>query len=107
MRYTSHRIQKGEYARVDRTWEKRLSWYPIVTEAIEHVGQIKAINRADCRQTVEDRFTADRMVRTIPRCLYIDNGKSEIDGQKLRGRIQSSSANQKKLGVILPVSLRG
>ncbi len=31
-------------------------------EAIEHIDRIKTINRADCRRTVEDRFTADRMV---------------------------------------------
>jgi glycosyltransferase involved in cell wall biosynthesis len=31
-------------------------------EAIEYVDRINSINRADCRQTVEDRFSADRMV---------------------------------------------
>jgi glycosyltransferase involved in cell wall biosynthesis len=31
-------------------------------EAIEYIDRINSINRADCRQTVEDRFTADRMV---------------------------------------------
>ena len=31
-------------------------------EAIEHVDRIEDINRADCRQTVEDRFTVGRMV---------------------------------------------
>lgn len=31
-------------------------------EAIEYVDRIEDINRADCRQTVEDRFTVDRMV---------------------------------------------
>ncbi len=31
-------------------------------EAIEHIDHINTINRADCRRTVEDRFTADRMV---------------------------------------------
>jgi glycosyltransferase involved in cell wall biosynthesis len=31
-------------------------------EAIEHVDRLNTINRADCRQTVEDRFTAARMV---------------------------------------------
>jgi glycosyltransferase involved in cell wall biosynthesis len=31
-------------------------------EAIEHIDRIETINRADCRRTVEDRFTADRMV---------------------------------------------
>ena len=31
-------------------------------EAIECVDSINTINRADCRRTVEDRFTADRMV---------------------------------------------
>jgi glycosyltransferase involved in cell wall biosynthesis len=32
-------------------------------EAIEHIDQINAINRADCRRTVEDRFTAERMAQ--------------------------------------------
>jgi len=36
-------------------------------EAVEHVVRIKDINRSDCRQTVEDRFTADSMVEK-----YID-----------------------------------
>ena len=31
-------------------------------DAIKHLDRIKTINRADCRQTVVDRFTADRMV---------------------------------------------
>ena len=31
-------------------------------EAIEYVDRTKTINRVGCRQTVEDRFTADRMV---------------------------------------------
>ena len=31
-------------------------------EAIAHVTRIKEIDRAQCRQTVEERFTADRMV---------------------------------------------
>jgi glycosyltransferase involved in cell wall biosynthesis len=31
-------------------------------EAIEHVDRLRTIKRAGCRQTVEDRFTADRMV---------------------------------------------
>jgi glycosyltransferase involved in cell wall biosynthesis len=32
-------------------------------EAIEYIDQIKDINREDCRRTVEDRFTADRMAQ--------------------------------------------
>jgi glycosyltransferase involved in cell wall biosynthesis len=36
-------------------------------EAVEHVARIKNIDRLDCRQTVEDRFTVDRMVEK-----YID-----------------------------------
>jgi len=36
-------------------------------EAGEHIVRIKDINRSDCRQTVEDRFTADSMVEK-----YID-----------------------------------
>ena len=31
-------------------------------EAIEHVARIKDVDRSDCRRTVEDRFTVDRMV---------------------------------------------
>lgn len=31
-------------------------------EAVEYVDRIKTLKRADCRQTVEERFTADRMV---------------------------------------------
>jgi glycosyltransferase involved in cell wall biosynthesis len=31
-------------------------------DALEHLDCIKAINRADCRQSVVDRFTVDRMV---------------------------------------------
>jgi glycosyltransferase involved in cell wall biosynthesis len=31
-------------------------------DAIEHLDRIKTINRVDCRQTVVDRFTVDRMV---------------------------------------------
>jgi glycosyltransferase involved in cell wall biosynthesis len=31
-------------------------------EAVEHVARIKDIDRSDCRRTVEDRFTVDRMV---------------------------------------------
>jgi glycosyltransferase involved in cell wall biosynthesis len=31
-------------------------------EAIEHIARIKEIQRLDCRRTVEDHFTADRMV---------------------------------------------
>jgi glycosyltransferase involved in cell wall biosynthesis len=36
-------------------------------EAIQHVARIKTIDRLDCRQTVEDRFTVDKMVEK-----YID-----------------------------------
>jgi len=36
-------------------------------EAVEHVARIKNIDRLDCRQTVEDRFTVDSMVEK-----YID-----------------------------------
>jgi glycosyltransferase involved in cell wall biosynthesis len=36
-------------------------------EAVEHIVKIRDINRSDCRQTVEDRFTADSMVKK-----YID-----------------------------------
>jgi glycosyltransferase involved in cell wall biosynthesis len=36
-------------------------------EAVEHVAKIKNIDRLDCRQTVEDRFTVDSMVEK-----YID-----------------------------------
>jgi len=36
-------------------------------EAVEQVARIKNINRLDCRQTVEDRFTVDSMVEK-----YID-----------------------------------
>jgi glycosyltransferase involved in cell wall biosynthesis len=36
-------------------------------EAVKYVARIKRINRLDCRQTVEDRFTVDRMVEK-----YID-----------------------------------
>jgi glycosyltransferase involved in cell wall biosynthesis len=36
-------------------------------EAIDHVGSIKDIVRADCRRTVLDRFTVDRMIEK-----YID-----------------------------------
>jgi glycosyltransferase involved in cell wall biosynthesis len=31
-------------------------------EAVEHVARIKDVDRSDCRRTVEDRFTVDRMV---------------------------------------------
>ena len=36
-------------------------------EAVEHVARIKNIDRLDCRHTVEERFTVDRMVEK-----YID-----------------------------------
>jgi len=36
-------------------------------EAVEHVARIKSIDRLDCRQAVEDRFTVDSMVEK-----YID-----------------------------------
>jgi glycosyltransferase involved in cell wall biosynthesis len=36
-------------------------------EAVEYVARIKNIDRFDCRQTVEDRFTVERMVEE-----YID-----------------------------------
>jgi glycosyltransferase involved in cell wall biosynthesis len=31
-------------------------------DALKHVDRIETINRADCRQTVIDRFTVDHMV---------------------------------------------
>jgi glycosyltransferase involved in cell wall biosynthesis len=36
-------------------------------EAVEHVARIKNIDRSDCRQSVEDRFTVDSMIEK-----YID-----------------------------------
>ena len=32
-------------------------------KVLDFVGQIDSINRAKCRQTVEDRFSVDRMIR--------------------------------------------
>ena len=31
-------------------------------EAVEHGARLKDVDRSDCRRTVEDRFTVDRMV---------------------------------------------